>query len=307
MLMAVIETFDALVARVAGRQRGLITHAQVVGLGATQAMIHTRLATGRWALVARGLYRLGGAPVTWHQRALGACLLSGPGAVVSHRSAAVIWGVSGFRAGALEISVPQQRSGRNALAVVHRPLELPRSDRTTRDRVPVTRPVRLLADLAARVSPELLEEAVDDLLCRRLVELEKVVRRVDASASRRGIDVLRRILRAWDGEGVPANVAEMRIVRVLVDAGLPPPVRQYEIWVDGVLVARVDLAYPWARLALELDSFRWHAGRGPFRSDRVRGNRIAAAGWGVLRATPEDAADGRELVGTVGRMLSVAA
>jgi hypothetical protein len=305
--MAVIVTFDALVARLSGRQRGLITHAQVVGLGATQAMIHTRLATGRWVLVARGLYRLGGAPVTWHQRALGACLLSGPGSVVSHRSAAVVWGVSGFRPGPLEITVPQARSGRNALAVVHRTIEIPRRDCTTRDRLPVTRPVRLLADLAARVSPDLLEEAADDLFCRRLATHEAVVGRIDQLGRRRGTEVLRRILEAWDGEGVPANVAEMRIVRVLVDAGLPPPVRQYEIWVDGVLIARVDLAYPWARLAIELDSFRWHAGRGPFRSDRVRGNRIAAAGWLVLRATPEDAVDGAELVGTVGGMLSVAA
>ena len=154
---------------------------------------------------------------------------------------------------------------------------------------------------------DLLEEAVDDLLCRRLVDLDALVSRFDSLGPRRGSSALRAILQAWDGEGVPANVAEMRIVRLLVDAGLPPPERQHEIWVDGELIARVDLAYPWARLVIELDSFRWHAGRGPFRSDRVRGNRMAAAGWRVLRATPEDADDGRELVGSVRHLLAEAA
>ena len=53
-------------------------------------------------------------------------------------------------------------------------------------------------------------------------------------------------------------------------------------------MARVDLAYPEDRVAIEMDGFRWHAGRGPFRSDRIRGNRIEAAGWRLLRAAPED-------------------
>jgi len=110
-----------------------------------------------------------------------------------------------------------------------------------------------------------------------------------------------------DGDGVSANVAEMRVVRLLADSGLGAPVRQHEIRDGGDLIARVDLAYPSAMLTIELDSFRWHAGRAPFRSDRVRGNRIAALGWRVLRATPEDAADGHELVRAARRMLSVAA
>ncbi len=135
---------------------------------------------------------------------------------MSHRSAAVIWGLSGFRPGPLEITVPGAQSGRRGLAIVHRSIELPRIDRTTHG-------------------------------------------------------------------------------------------RQYEIFHDGEFVARVDLGDPEPKVAVETDSFRWHAGRGPFRSDRVRGNRIAAAGWTVLRATPEDAADGRELLRAVGGILAVAA
>jgi hypothetical protein len=305
--MSAILAFDAAAARLASRQRSLITHEQAFGLGATPAMVHTRLATGRWVLVARGLYRVNGSPVTWHQRTLGACLLAGPAAVVSHRSAAVIWGLSGFRPGPLEITVPPGQSTRNALAAVHRSIYLPRGDRTVHDRIPVTRPARTVLDLAGRVSPELLEEGVDDGLCRRLVTLDDLQRRLDQCGKRHGTTTLRAILQAWNVDGMPANVAEMRIARLLLDAGYTGFVPQYEIFHGGEFVARVDLGDPEPKIAVETDSFRWHAGRGPFRSDRVRGNRIAAAGWTVLRATPEDAADGRELLRSLGRILAVAA
>ncbi len=101
------------------------------------------------------------------------------------------------------------------------------------------------------------------------------------------------MLEAWNGDALADGVAEMRVVRRLLAAGLPQPVRQYEIWVGGVFIARVDLAYPEFRLAIELDGFRWHAGRRPFRSDRLRRNRIEAVGWRLLETAPEDIDDAR--------------
>lgn len=269
---------DAAIARIAYRQHSLILREQALGVGMTDEMIRHRISTGRWIRVAPGLYRLAGVPVTWKQRALAACLISGPGAVASHRSAAVLWGVSGFRPGPLEITVPAGRSGRNALARVHRS----DVDGVRRDGVPVTRPSRMLHDLAGVVSEDAFEEAVDDVLCRRLCRLEDL---------QGGGPVLREVLAAWNGDGLPEGVAEMRVVRALLTGGLPQPVRQYEIWVGGVFIARVDLAYPPFRLAMELDGFRWHAGRRPFRSDRMRRNRVEAAGWRLLEAAPEDIDD----------------
>lgn len=268
---------DAAIARIAYRQHSLILREQALGVGMTDEMIRHRINTGRWARVAAGVYRLAGVPVTWKQRALAACLISGPGAVVSHRSAAVLWGVSGFRPGPLEITVPAGRSGRNALARVHRS----EVEGVLRDRVPVTRPSRMLMDLAGVVTGDLLEEAVDDALCRRLCRIEDLTPR----------GKLREVLAAWNGDGLPEGVAEMRVVRALLAAGLEQPVRQYEIWVNGVFIARVDLAYPPFRLAMELDGFRWHAGRRAFRSNRMRRNRVEAAGWRLLEAAPEDIDD----------------
>lgn len=272
---------DARIARVAARQHGLFSRAQAVEAGATMASIRSRLEAGRWVRSGPGVYRLAGVPVTWKQRALAACLVSGTGAVVSHRSAAVLWGVSGFRPGRVEITVPPGRSDRNPLARVHRSLEV---KGVRRDGIPVTRPARTVMDLAGVVSSDILEEAVDDVLCRRLCRLDELT----APRGRRGSAALRAVLLAWNGDALPGGVAEMRVVRRLLAAGLPQPARQHEIHHNHEFVARVDLAYPDDRLAIELDGFRWHAGRGPFRSDWLRRNRIEAAGWRLLETAPDD-------------------
>lgn len=302
-----METFDVTAGRLAARQLGLVTRAEAMRAGATERVIQHRLASGRWVRVGPGVYRLAGVPVTWHQRALAACLGAGPGAVVSHRSAAAVWGLSGFRPGPLEITVPSGRSGRSGLATVHRTLDLPAADRATHNRLPVTRPARTLIDLAGRVSAALLEEAVDDVLCRRLATLDVVHRRVELLSRHRGVAALATILAAWRGDATPANVAEMRVQRLLLESGFTTFVPQYEIVHQGQFVARVDLGDPDHRVAIDLDSFRWHAGRGPFRSDRARGNRIAAAGWTLLRATPEDAADGRAFLRALRHLVPEAA
>jgi very-short-patch-repair endonuclease len=154
----------------------------------------------------------------------------------------------------------------------------------------------MLVDLAGQVSGPLLEDSVDDVLCRRLTSLDRLLKVVETCTRRRGIDTLRRVLDAWDGDTDKAMLAEMRLIRELVARGLPRPVRQFEIWVDGKLIARIDLAFPQWKLGIELDSFRWHAARRAFRTDRQRGNRVAGLGWQLLRATTEDAQDSRELV-----------
>ena len=267
---------DEAISRLAASQHGCFSRPQVHDAGMTDRMIASRVASGRWLRVEAGVYRIAGVPVTWKQRALAACMVSGPGAVVSHRSAAVLWGVSGFRPGAIDITVPPGRSNRNALARVHRSAV----DGTRRDGIPITRPARTVQDLSGVVGADLLEEAVDDMLCRRLCRLDEL----RGGRSR----ALRAVLDAWNGDALPDGVAEMRVVRRLLAVGLPQPVRQYGIHRNGLFVARVDLAYPEYRLAIEMDGFRWHAGRGPFRSDRLRRNRIEAGGWRLLETAPDD-------------------
>ncbi|MDQ6928225.1 MAG: type IV toxin-antitoxin system AbiEi family antitoxin domain-containing protein [Actinomycetota bacterium] len=235
---------DQKLARIAARQHGLFSRAQALAAGFTDAVIQRRLRDGFWIRVGSGVYCVAGAPLTWKQRALAACLVAGPGAVVSHRSAAVLHQVAGFRPGPLEITVPTGRSSRSSLATVHRSgLLLPR-DRTLVDGIPVTHPARMLLELANRVSRPTLEDAVDDVLCRRLTSLDRLMAAVDQpSTGHHGVHNLRGVLEAWAGGNNQPMLSEMRLIRELVARGLPRPVCQFEIRIDGH-VYRIDIAWP---------------------------------------------------------------
>lgn len=114
-------------------------------------------------------------------------------------------------------------------------------------RIPVPTVARTLVDLAAVATTEALELALDDGLRGRLVSVPRVVETLDrlGTRGRRGAGQLARMLEA---RGVGAHqvesLLELRLLRVLREAGLPEPERQLEILEPGRLVARVDLAYP---------------------------------------------------------------
>jgi very-short-patch-repair endonuclease len=48
---------------------------------------------------------------------------------------------------------------------------------------------------------------------------------------------------------------------------------------------RIDLAFPAARMAIEVDGWAWHVDAERFRADRRKGNAIIRAGWDLLRYT----------------------
>ena len=95
------------------------------------------------------------------------------------------------------------------------------------------------------------------------------------------------------------------VAELLTGAGLDYPVLEYRVYdAHGVFVAQVDLAYPVHRVAIELDSARWHDNRVSFVEDRRRRNEITLAGWDVLNFAWNDYADRpRTLCDTVVRAL----
>lgn len=64
-------------------------------------------------------------------------------------------------------------------------------------------------------------------------------------------------------------------------------------------VARVDFAYPEAKLAIEIDGYRWHAGNDAWQRDRRRNNELSRLGWTVLRFTAADLKDARRVTAQV--------
>lgn len=146
-----MEAIAARMAAVAQRQHAHITLDQLVDLKITRHQREHLLATGRIVRVGRQVYRLNGAPTTWQGGIAAAQLAAGPEAVVSHRSAATLYGLDGFdHQHVTHLSVPVSRALRTASKVrLHRctDYELIRIER--RQRIPVTDPARLVLDLYA--------------------------------------------------------------------------------------------------------------------------------------------------------------
>jgi very-short-patch-repair endonuclease len=164
--------------------------------------------------------------------------------------------------------------------------------------IPCTDPARTVLDLAGVVSPVRLEHAVDDFVRRDLVthgDLEATLME-HCRRGRNGCGPLRALLDERIGSAaVPDSAWNRDVARLLTRAGLPAPRFEYPVRVDGHDY-RIDLAYPDERLAIELDSVRWHLNRRSFDSDPVRRNRLGLAGWRVLTFTHRFFRDSPELL-----------
>lgn len=278
---------DRTIALRAARQHGLISRAQARTLGATEAMIRQRLESGAWDKVFSGVYRLAGAPPSWLQSVTAACLATGPGSGAAHRTAGVLWRLPGITSVEAEVVVPRGRGPSPPGVVVHTSRSLARSDLTVIEGIPVTTPARTFIDLSAVVDAMTLEAALDDARRRDLIAIPRVLRRLDEIGGKgcTGSGVLRRLLEARAEEAPPESVLETMVLRLIRGSRLPLPVPQFEIRDGARVVARVDLAYPAQRVAIEADSRAWHSGRLQWERDLARRSALAARGWRVIHVT----------------------
>lgn len=282
---------DRRLAPIAAGQRGLLTHGQASAAGMSAEAVKRRLRTGRWEPCHEGVYRIAGSPRSWGQDILAACLAARPDAVVSHRSAARLWGLDGFEEDVVEVTVARPLCHRLTRVIVHRSTDIARTVPASRDGLFVTNPMRTLIDLGAVVRPRLVERALDHAVGRRLVTLGGVRRELESVArrGRRGAGVMRALLEERCGDvGVPDSVLEARMLRICRDHSLPMPICQFEVRLGRRLLGRVDFAFPELRLAMEVDGYERHASLEAFQHDRARQNDLVAAGWTVLRFTWDD-------------------
>jgi very-short-patch-repair endonuclease len=234
-------------------------------------------------------------PVTWESQLLAAVLGAGPGALASHRSAAVLWGLEGVRPGIPEISIPRGRKHRYPDARVHQSTDLDRTTSTIIDGIPTTLVARTLLDLGAVMSFEAVHVALDYARRKKLtnwqVLLDTLV--VHARRGRDGVGTLRAILDEHFDEVAATESAFERLVYVaLCDAGLPRPELQHEVRI-GLRTYRLDLAYPELKIAIELDGSD-HLRRSTWENDHVRQNSLINAGWTLLRFTWRDYKERRD-------------
>jgi very-short-patch-repair endonuclease len=276
--------------KLAPRHFAVFSLEQAAACGVSKHALGRAVKQGICLRLHAGVFAFAGAPGSWEQSVMAACLAVGKGTVASHRSAARIWRLIGPADPVVEISVPRERNPQPRKVRVHRMADLVPEHTTVRPQLPVTNPLRTIVDLAAVLAADEVEDAIDTGLAWpslfSIAAIEAI--RVDlARRGRAGVGVLGNILeeRAL-GEAVSDSRLESRMARLLRRAGLPAAVSHYVIRTPGgVSLAEVDFAYPELRLAIEVDGFAVHGTPRAMAKDFVRQNGLVPYGWHVLRFT----------------------
>jgi very-short-patch-repair endonuclease len=261
---------DEAVVALARRQHGVISAAQLRRAGLGPRAVRGRVSRGWLRRQHKGVYLVGALETELTAPAAAILAVDGAG-VISHRSAAAIWGLVPTRPpDPIHVTLLNaNRRSRPGLTVHHH--ELLAAEIRRRHGLRLTSPARTLRDLAAS-SPSELERAYNEALVLGLVTHQEV--RVVAAGS----PALRAIVE--DNPGMTRSRMERALRALIKKAGLPAP--QTNVKVHGY---EVDMYWPAHRLVVEFDGWNTHSSRSAFESDRLKDAALQLAGERVLRVT----------------------
>ena len=277
---------DQLLDQLAAAQLGCATIAQARSCGLSADQVYRRFATGRWERLGVRTYRLAGAPPAWEQSLLAGLLDLGAGAVVSHRSAAVLHGFDGFPSGPLEFTVPREPRSLASPWCVHTTITLGLIDRARVGRYACTSAARTIVDLARSATPAELERAIDSAVRDGLVSPAFLRQRLGAlrGPGRHGVRLLDEALVDAGGH----SALERAFLRLVREAGLPAPTCQRIFRRDGRTVARVDFYIADPPMVVEVSGQRGHSSPSERAKDGRRRNELTAMGIAVIEFTYHD-------------------
>ena len=264
-------------AELARRQHGIVSTSQLRSLGLTWDDIAYRTRTGRLHPIHRGVYAVGHRHLTETGLFVAALLAVGPGATLSHASAAALWGIRPQGRGSIDVTVARRVKPRRGVRI-HAVRALPPSDVTRHMGIPVTTPARTLLDLADVLPRRALARAVHEAEVQRLVTHEALWRQVEQTRGRRAATVLAGVLA--EGPAPTRSELEDRALALFREHGLPKP--RINVHVAGI---EIDFLFPFARVIVEVDGARYHDTPFARRNDADKQARLEAAGYRVIRLT----------------------
>jgi very-short-patch-repair endonuclease len=272
---------DRLAIRFAERQHGVVARRQLLAAGVGAEAIRHRLKGGRLSRVHAGVYAVGRPGLSLRGRWMAAVLAGGPGAVLSHASAAALWGLWDPKPGAVHVTIPRRGVRARAGLAVHSTRSLPRAEVTTRERIATTTVECCLLDLAGTASPARVERAVEQAFALRLLREPALEAVIGRAAGRAGTAELRELMGSLLGD-LPSTRSELerRFVKLVSGAGLPAPLVNRRV--EGHLV---DFHWPRERLVVETDGRRTHDTPYGFHNDHRRDLDLELGRWHVIRLT----------------------
>lgn len=269
---------DSEILDLARRQHGHVARRQLLELGVKHGLIRGRLASGAWVTVHTGVYCIGprrNAPVS---RAAAAVLACGADAVLSHASAASLWGFLPRWSFPLEVTAKDRRERPGILT--HRCPSLQPRDVTRQHGVPTTSRARTTLDLAPRLTEKQLTRLVNDQRREHHLSLDALTDVLDRNPRHPATKLLRPFV---DEPRNPTDSGFEDAFRAFVKT-YDLPVPQTNIWLYG---RRVDVFYPEANLIVELDGRDYHDDEDAFRDDRERDSENLKHGLATMRMTTD--------------------
>ncbi len=253
----------------------MVTRQQLVGLGLTAKAIDSRLSSGRLLPLHRGVYAVGHRPPSPHASAMAAVLACGPGAALSHRWAAGLWGIERMPSGPVDVTAPKERQHRGIRVRCSRTLTP--HDITRHYGIPVTTLARTLLDLADVLTDRRLARAVNEARLKQ----RSVLNQLQALIARSPGRATTHLRRFTQHAGAPTrSVFEDAFLAFCQHHGLPDPVVN-----ETIAGHEVDMLWPEHGLAVELDSREHHDTDDRFETDRDRDADLLIAGVRVIRLT----------------------
>jgi hypothetical protein len=279
-------SIDDFIRATSADQYGLVGRRQIRGFGATRTQISHRIDKGMLSPLTPEVLELSGSPPSDGKTAMAAVLDGPPDAVLSHTSAAAWWDLPGFHLyDDLHITVPHQGAPRRArLSTIHYQKDLPQDQVVTLRGIRVTSPALTIFHLAAILSPHRTARACDNGWSMRLfdgLDLHHLLKTLAASG-RNGIGTMRLILDDRPPDYVPPQSGlEARYCQLVVQEGMPEPVRQVNIF-GRRWIGRADCRFADVGLIVELLSVRFHASLLDAEADRDRFMAFREAGQHVI-------------------------
>ena len=277
-------------ADLAARQHGVVSAAQLTTLGLTRSAVSRRVAAGRLHRVHQGVYAVGHRVLTADGHRLAGVLACGPGALASHVTAAVIWGLRHSSSRLVHVVLDADRGHRSRPGIrVHRSRRLAAADRAVVHGIPVTSIARTLADLGDVAPPAHVRSAFAAAERLQLLDMDAIDAAVTTAAGRRrGARILSEVLRGYDPRwSQTRSDLELAMLDVLAAYDLPAP--QVNTWIADRYIA--DMLWPDRRLIVEVDSDRYHHAAGARRADARRDHDLRRLGYGVLRVPERELLD----------------
>jgi predicted transcriptional regulator of viral defense system len=265
-------------ASLAKEQHGVVSVRQLAWLGYSKDDVGHGVSAGQLHPIHHGVYAVGHAALPRQGLCIAAALGCGKGALISHRSAAWLWGLTTRFATPVEVTAASPRRTRSAIRV-HSAEALTPEDRASSEGIPVTAVPRTLLDFAA-IDPWYLGPALNNGSRLGLLDLIAIDSLMERSRGFRGVARLREALIVHRTAAFTRSGVERRFLDLARTANLPLP--SMNLFIEGY---ELDAYWAAERFAVELDTYDYHGSPAAFEEDRLRQENLKLAGIEMTRIT----------------------